>query len=1670
MTGDENDTIADVASAESTGGAGPNYEARVAAVVLARMLLGDRVVGLDFPIERVLLQSRFAGHLLDDISIFGTDHYGAEQVIDYQSKRSISPVPSDKEFEETISRCLQAIQNDGDDGPMTSGHHRFGLVSNPSKALRDLTRLTEIARSHDRASSFVELVRHTCAKGVRDRLDALRKTVIKLLQDPDNPMEPQVAEAGVAHFTWRIAKAMHVWQAAAEPSGEAVREVINRLDHVVVGETRASAVWEALEVLAHEWAPRAGSISRDMLRRELENRGLALDHAPRYARAFRTLVEASRRVLNTDSVKLGRTLQLPRYGLRTQLVEETAAEAGMLLSGRPGVGKSSVAKLVAADLQARGNTVLGISLAGRSGSLSALEADLGVSLRDGLAGAPIGAPRVLVVDGAEQALTDAGHLLGSVLGAFPDHAEGPGWRLMLTARDEAAPTIARLLQDFGIPELARVSVGELSDEEVAQVVAAFPILDVVQRNPRAGALLLRRPYLVELLIRAAGLDGLPVELGGEEDLMAVVTRRLVRRDDGGLPGVGHPEDRSDTWLRMAEAAIAGALPVLLTGCDSQARQGLLSDDIIARTGQSLSFRFAHDVLLDYAVATRLSEPGGRELLGMAPPRPLVRPVRLWMQSRLAAACTEDNVVATWGSVLADAAALMSRDGARWRDVPYEALLHLGRARRALTDLTPILMADTGAGLAALIDVAERHGRLAEQTDMRGPIALDPALTGPVVELLGQLGSRVPPGCRAAALRLVHHHLAAAFAYRGSADAGIDNAGVLPAALMGWVGDDTYSDELGLCTGALGFLAEHLTAEAEAFLISHARQQPDVVAEPVESVGSAAALARRRPDLTLRLAGLFYLAEALDLQGPTGETTTPQARESSMMMAITGNPEDAAVRDHDVRQADHLDWWPIGNNQSHPTMGPFLALLDAHPAEGLRLVGAVVDVASAAHERIDTRHRPDEPPLRVTLRYGQPPTEREFRGTATVWCWHRRTTVGPGPACSALMALRQWASAQISNGASLAAVRDMILNAGTSLSFVAVAWFVMLEHFDQVDDQMDLLLVHPELWDLEIFRGRHESDLALDVPDMTRLTWTAGDVVMQLVLRADAKRRGQLAGLGRQLLDNVAGSELYDDVAARRWADVFDVDRYEARQLPNGVEVVVRHDAEVEKELAERAAPAVRALTAHALLRQAVAMRDGKTDLAGAEELWTRISGFLAESLDIGIHHPADLVAAAAAGVITAARAGVAVADANLHDAVEELLEAAAIVDGAAPPPRQSPPTEDGELVPGVLRDNVWPDGFDRSAAAALPVLMGEQTLAGRASVSAAQVAAALQQVAASPYTEARHRLSAGLLPLWQADCGQHPVAHEAIVATAIRIVRTAGYGPWDPLRGYAPATLPEPVEDFLAAARTDELVLDLDGAAHAIPLLAPAAGLSCPHAAQAQRLLDVLIGYDELVWPSYYVRRQTGHKSLWRSHIDQALAERILAGDDDCLPRRLAAFALKPEGLAPLLQQLQRAATDSDRAARLHAVWPTVLDALLPAARTRDDDAFFRDLEDLDNALVLVPEPHVDYWPWPQTVALAVRWRDAYPGHAELADRAILFALKVFGATEDAAQFVLPLLTGADPHWMKSSSQYAVWFLKLVLGKELSADTAAQLRSVLDALARIGDDVALNVQRELESS
>src|SRR5690348_7431828 len=91
-------TAARIPSPEATGGAGPGFEVRTFAVALARLLRGDRILGLDAAPTRVRLQQRVADAVLDDVVLECADRRGGIQSIEYQVKRRLRPTEGDSEF------------------------------------------------------------------------------------------------------------------------------------------------------------------------------------------------------------------------------------------------------------------------------------------------------------------------------------------------------------------------------------------------------------------------------------------------------------------------------------------------------------------------------------------------------------------------------------------------------------------------------------------------------------------------------------------------------------------------------------------------------------------------------------------------------------------------------------------------------------------------------------------------------------------------------------------------------------------------------------------------------------------------------------------------------------------------------------------------------------------------------------------------------------------------------------------------------------------------------------------------------------------------------------------------------------------------------------------------------------------------------------------------------------------------------------------------------------------------------------------------------------------------------------------------------------------------------------------------------------------------------------
>lgn len=1651
-----------VVSAEATGGAGPTFEIRAGAIALARLLRGDHLPGLDGPVRRVRFQQRAAGAVLDDLVFDGDDPRGGSRSVEYQVKRRLSPTAGDGGFAEIVRRCVDELARDPE--LIQAGRRRFGIATSPSRGLAELARLTRSARAHASPEAFMQVVRTTMARPVRDRLEAFRSTVRLALRS-----DATATEADVDLAAWQLAGSLYVWALDAEPEGAEVAGTVDRLRDIAPPSTDPARVLEALEILAMEWGPQAGTVDDQMLRRRIEAVGIALDAVPARRAAFERLRAASAPLLDRSAARLGHQLHLPRTPLRRQLNEAIDDHELIVVGGRAGVGKSILARLVAADIDATGETVGVLNLSGRTQGLVSLESELGVRLADALAGAPIGGTRVLVVDGAEQALTDSAALLSAVLDAVPlDPGSAPPWKVVLTARDEAVGTVERLLKDRTGSTPWTMTVEDLSDCEVSEVVAAFPRLGPIERNPRAKALLLRRPYLVDLLVRASDVRDLPDGVVGEEDLVEIVTERLVRRDNGGLPGRGSPDARHDIFLALAEASLRNDLPARLDGTDGEARAGLASDDVMARIGASWSF--AHDVLADYGVAALLLEPGGDERLRSAvAPRRLLRAVRLRMQRQLADSLPS-TLLSTWAQVTADAEALAA-DGPRWLDLPWEAVLNLGAVRTALEHLTPRLLEDEGGDLIRLIDVTERLARRPGGHE-NAPLPLDLALSAPVVDLLIENAAALAERATPRACRLVHEHLEAAAASGLDPLAGLVHSEALPDALLSWTNGDQYGDRLEHAIGSLALAARALQRRHDDFLAMHARRRPHEIAEAVESPRAATVLAHARPALLLRLAGLYYLGVAYDVDGPTGEVGQRALSRRSLDF-----DEGEGVRDHSHKHSWHLDMWPLGNNQSNPALGPFAALLAAHSLHGLRLIGAVVDAATDARSHLENTYGTTD--LRLQLTSNAWPEPRSFHGTGTVWLWHRRTSVGPGPALSALMALRAWAVERLRSGDDPATVRDDILSAGSSLAFPAVALSALVDDVDRVTDEIDMFLTHPLVWHLEIARVTHEhGGTALDVPDATRLAWTLSNVAMALVLRGSEERRETLRRLGDLLIAQHAELPGQDaELLARRWAAELDIQRYTAEPQDEGIAISVNYPEDVMTALQDSGgARAVRSLHISKLMLKAIAIRDGKTDAAEAPGLWREVTSALEEEdpddAEFAVHRPADIITAAAAALIRAASEGVEVTDDDLHAATQFLLDGASHFAGLAPPETYEDAPEAAD--PFDVEDMAWDMGADRSIATALPLLLLHPGLLGRAGTAPDTVAGGIEGIATSRYHETRTRLCDGLSPALDCSCTTHTAAHDAAIAAARRMLATSGQHLRRPGYGYAPLTLPDPVQAISTSGRLD---IDIAQASFAVLLLRAAANASCSHAIEASGMLDVLIDYDQRVWPTHYARRHYHRTYMWRRALDIVLADRILQGEEEVLDRHLEAFAPVGEEVTGLLDQLAARASDHRHMQRVHDVWPRFLDRLLPQVRDlnpRDNDEDKRphstEVHKLDDALLLVPPENVPTgWPAEATFKLGVRWLKAFEATPHAADRAITFVGRMIGLNNDVATQAILSVLGDNIQRIRRESNMVVAWLQVILTQPTPGPGAARARTLLDRLAAAGDDWALNVQQQLEA-
>jgi hypothetical protein len=1487
----------------ATGGGGVRLEHEYAATALASLLLGQPVDGLgdEFTPTQVAMQQG-AWSPVDDVIIHGTAP-GGDRTLRVACRRRPTIGKSDASTVALFADFLRVLVQHRES--LVTGRHRLGLaVSAPFGPASELALLTDVARRQPDERCFAQALDTGggYAVNVRTRLKNVQELVEAAL-----PQAGGHADTPIALLTWQLLCGLFVIPLQLEGDVAPGRtDLVARLQSLTGDPARAEDLRLRLVEIATQGAIRAGAMTRPMLRSQLRSFG-PLGSAPDFSNAQKqvAVLEAELRARTRHSVPVpasGSTFTLDRSVAEAQLVETiVAAPAGraVIVHGEPDVGKSALALAAVDAIRTAGGAVLTMSLRDLPSSALQLRPAIGIDPRDLFAAAASAPAMVLLLDGGEVVQErDAG-----AVGAMVDSATAAGYTVVLVVRDDALETLVDSLRVRGVESPTRIPVSSLSQAEVAALVSAVPDLARLSQEPRTNWLL-RRIGLVELLLKAAERwSSLPETLSSEAEVFATVWSSLVRQDERIEGGVA-PDDRENALIEVARQLLSTNSSASSQG--GSALASLRSDGILVSRGRSAAWdsgdRFASDVLRDFALTRLLLRHGLAVLADLSAPRWAVRATRLLAQARLAREATSTFMHA-WAEVQSDFAALASEHGARWAELPWEALLTAGWAPRALHELTPALVGDADLRAQAIRTVMLRFSNAG---------ASDAAIAAPLVAWLittpglldGSSRYDEEPDCE-----LIVRWL------RGVAR--LDAAGEDVSEfrdLRARVRDVFTATEIDRSDKerleALGLLGEESSESSVRALREIAREAPGFLAPVVESFDVATTLAQHDPVLLMDLADAFYIERP------------------------SNHPWRASLHDEGIR--GHQPSGTLGRLAAW-YLGPFGPLLQRSPRHGLRLINRMLD--HGAQARLTTLRELDNRSGRHqsnqfngvdidVLGLGL----RTFVGDSHVWSWYRGSSVGPYPCMSALMALELALDDLASQGMTPKELARATLQGAASLAALGVVFGFLVRHLEDVADELDEFLAHPDIWELEFGRVANEGHLHVQGKDPARLVnvdrrrWSPVELSARLVIlaqeRGDAAALERLRAVGRRLIEAAGG-----DVApphVQQWAAHLDIGRYSIHDdgqrrvlkvnVPESVmeamQPLHRHTAnttEVFRLLHRYRAvqePPYRARLASLpsddeLLTDYQTARRLEAELVADEEVRERLLRALA-----GV----------AAGIIQKASSETDVPGGSLEWAFQ-LLTQSAIHLGR------------NHL---AYELSFSPDGADRQAALAIPlVLLGlvdDIDQPDDVGEILAVVREALCAGMRSPSIEVRHFAADGLRTLSEARCKAMPDGpcwHEILWSALDAGARTTVLGENIVDGARQIESIVGDVATMLAVRPDDELMLSLIAPA-AIAALDAAGVESCIRDRTAQ-LRDPLIrslARAACHWADNHYEWRNEYQAAFAS----ALLRRAVTEDPDAIVRLARELTPSLDALGDYLHALTIVATHEPEVVRtLGYVWPQLM-------------------------------------------------------------------------------------------------------------------------------------------------
>jgi hypothetical protein len=1598
----------------STGGGGVTFERKVAVQFLARLLLGHGASCLG--LGRIVVQVSFQQSpefAVDDLVIHAAhaDETVPSLVMALAVRRAPKIVDSDPPTRKLVRAYTSQILASQSSGAEIA----LGLVvAGPNNVhASQLAELADFAAQQTSPAPFFRLIRtpHRFNANVRGRLDQWEKLVKRSLVDLDvvNPTSDYVQQCA-----WQILSRLSVLSPRLESPDETDwDQVANDLIGISrnVDLESALALRDRLVALADDWAPKAAMVDLRLLRRSAH---LQLDsEVRRYRQGWQAL-----RHLHTDAVGSvrdcvgtadGRQAHVDREELERDLLKLVSTADSVVVHGDSGVGKSALAIGALTEAARRSPDefqVVALNLRSLPESTLAFESHLGVPLSTLLD--ELSAPsRVLIVDGADAVAEGKLHQWRYLLAAGRDS----GSLVVAVATSETQKALRDTILESGLAAIGECHISLLDDAEIDALLTTFPELSTLAENERSRDLL-RRPVVFDLLARG-DLQGVPLS---DADAMFQIWSGLVRRP--GNADRGAPHARESALLRLAEASLTGSDRLdALTAMDSTAVEGLRRDGLL-KTAADDPFRigpeFSHDEVRRYALARLLlaSPDIASRLADAGAPRWVLSAARLASQVSLAASDAPGNRLRGRFSRLQDAfdALVTSGHGARWGDVPGEALLTLADPTPLLGDAWPYLRRNEDAGLRRLSRLVIQ--RLTGTSGFVKLSAIEPLIdllledetpwtAGEYAQIIlrkwlhallschtnsghplrTRLRTRLLAACEAADSRRNQRRTAEA-AEREARPARTPEevkederrqdlirtitGGRTPRRARGDVPRE-FTDEILLELFAL--LGPDLGAEGEAVLRRVAEEAPAYLWPAVEKPYTDLGLAQVRQGVLAELTEAYFVDDE---------------------PAWSGHLE-FGIRHHRATTITPPSAWYYG---------PFRVLFQSDFTNGVATLNRMLNHAAriCVQESSRTGGRfgfgpPVQDDSEAQIELNILGDQRKYIGDVRVWLWYRGgIAIGPPPMMSALLALERACDELIRAGVSLERLVSVLLTGCENLAMVALVAGVLIRHIDTGGSQLDPFLVEPAIWEFELARIDAERMGSVapseGITGAERRQWMLGDVVMRLVLSAEGPRIDELQELGEQLVRNgrrdieQRHGVLDEESIARKLvrvrasAAVFDRRTYTFSDTEEGIHVQAEPSPDVADAIDRNSE------YAEAYLQEAKLKVKYYVDPRNKVQ-HNHTTETLTEDLE-SVRELLDRMPSAGTGFEWDVPAMVAATALECHfiDGVElpsGLTYFAAQIVLTVASDRDDPDADHFESVYSYFEQ-----GARRSAARALPLLLLPQAAELRAELDpeaddtdiVAEIYSLAAHLAHDVPNEVRVHLARGLDHVWTAPCAGSGVCHHvAAYGLAVETMHGCVFGGSDEFGRRELVSLSEPVVETLADIRDDLIfIARLDGVIRA---MAPAAVAGICVSKRAREFLDVAV--------DAHRRGQLAHRENYDDRGTHALyvARALLTVTSDeregLVPvmKHLESLAGRAEFMKNFLTAVAAAAEEtSTRSETARRIWPAVVAKVIDlhhAGRT-----VFNRRHDGDMTLAaLIPNRTTEYhWLYRELANEPIQWWD----------------------------------------------------------------------------------------------